>query len=81
MEWSNYSKDPHAMDQSLVALGVLLQDPPVHDLPCALLLQLLHILVNELILINKLEIQEKFSNHVLLKCGQTSTYISILLSH
>ena len=43
------------MHQALVTLGVLLKDSSEHDLPGSLLLQLLHVLVNEFVLINKLE--------------------------
>ena len=43
------------MNQALVSLGILLKDSSEHDLPGSLLLQLLHVLVNELVLINKLE--------------------------
>eukprot|EP00092_Neocalanus_flemingeri_P090165 GFUD01114175.1.p1 GENE.GFUD01114175.1~~GFUD01114175.1.p1 ORF type:complete len:106 (-),score=4.85 GFUD01114175.1:48-365(-) len=50
------SEDPHSMNQALVTLGVLLKDSPVHYLPGSFFFQLLHVLLNELVLINKISI-------------------------
>ena len=49
------SVDPHRMNQSLVSLCVLIKDSSEHNLPSSFFFQLFHVLINELVLINKLE--------------------------
>jgi len=44
------------MDQALVSLGVLLEDSSEHDLPGSFLFQLFHILLDELVFIDKISV-------------------------
>ena len=71
------SQDHHPVHQALVPFGVVVQHAAILQLPDPLLVQLLHVAVDVLVLLDKLEEEIQFRLKRL-KCRLTSAYCFVI---